>query len=186
MDRNNPFDLLVDDHHGQYIGQVFAACVKRECFPTITQEEWSILESGPDHESYFDVSNELDQHTSTYGANLWWCEGSLWLVDWTLIGNEEEIYSLGEIAYDAFKENASAWNLYCELRAALYDGPDAGRWDDELLGALRDTVREICRAIESDLPLYWNTDYGIEEKSIDVESLLLEEAPGLKELAAYW
>lgn len=184
--RNNPFELLVDDHHGQYVGQIFAETVKREMFPSITAEEWSILETGPEHEHYSEVSCELDQHESTIGASLHWMDGALWAVDWSLIGEADDRDDYGAAALHKLQEDPALWALYCDLRAALYDGPGSGSWTESRLAELRDGVQSICEAIADSLPLYWSTDYGIEEISIDVESLLYEESPGLKEISSYW
>ena len=186
LNRNNPFELLVDDHHGQYIGQVFAETIKRELFPTITAEDWAILETGPDHELYNEVSCELDRHETAEGIALMWQEGALWAVDWSHIGNAEDQDDFGAMAKERLQTDESAWRLYCDLRANLYDGPGNGRWSENLLSALRDIVQDIAQQIESELPIYWSTDYGIEEARIDVESLMMDEMPGLKELSGYW
>jgi hypothetical protein len=186
LNRMNPFELLVDDHHGQYVGQIFAGCIKRECFPTISAEDWHILETGPEHEYYDETCAALDQHESTTGASLYWMDGGLWAVDWSHIGDPDDIHDVGAIAYGLLKDNHDAWELFCDLRAALYDGPDCGTWTDSRLSKLRDSVYDICQTCASDLPLYWHSDYGIEEISIDVESLLMAESPSLKEIASYW
>jgi hypothetical protein len=186
LNRNNPFELLVDDHHGQYVGQTFARTIKRELFPTIQESDWAILESGPDHESYFDMCAELDWHSTPDGVSLTWQEGALWAVNWAHIGHADDQDDYGAMAKARLQADESAWQLYCDLRANLYDGPGSGRWSESLLSELRDKAREIADSIESELPLYWYTDYGIEEIRIDVESLMLEEMPGLKELSTYW
>ena len=186
LNRMNPFELLVDDHHGQYIGQVFAETIKRDLFPTITAEDWAILETGPDHELYSEVSCELEQHETEDGVSLYWHEGALWAVNWSHIGNAEEQDDFGAMGKARLESDESAWQLYCDLRANLYHGPGNGRWSENLLSALRDTVQDIAQQIESELPLYWSTDYGIEEMRIDVEQAMLEEMPGLKELSSYW
>ena len=186
LNRNNPFELLVDDHHGQYVAQVFAETIKRDLFPNVDAESWAILESGPEHDLYFDVSAELDSWETSDGISIMWQDGALWAVDWSHIGNADEQDAFGAMGKARLQADESAWQLYCDLRANLYDGPGAGRWSEDLLSALRDTVQDIAQQIESELPLYWSTDYGIEESRIDVEQAMLEEMPGLKELSAYW
>jgi hypothetical protein len=186
LNRNNPFELLVDDHHGQYVAQVFAETIKRELFPDVSAEDWAILESGPDHEHYHDVAADIDSWQTADGISIMWQDGALWAVDWSHIGNADDQDDYGAMAKARLQADESAWQLYCDLRANLYDGPGNGRWSENLLSALRDTVQDIAQQIESELPLYWSTDYGIEELRIDVESLMLEEMPGLKELSTYW
>jgi hypothetical protein len=186
LNRNNPFELLVDDHHGQYVAQVFAETIKRDLFPAVDAETWSILESGPDHELYVEVSCDLDSWETVDGVGILWQDGALWAVDWSYIGDAADMDDYGALGKARLQADPAAWRLYCDLRANLYDGPGNGRWSENLLSALRDTVQDIAQAIESEIPLYWSTDYGIEEIRIDVESLMLKEMPGLKELAEYW
>lgn len=55
--------LLIDDHHGQYIPQIFAQrfrdCVTSASSKEITDEDWDILLAGPDYESYWDVWTDV-------------------------------------------------------------------------------------------------------------------------------
>jgi hypothetical protein len=44
--------LIVDDHHGIYVPQVF--CERYEKTEDVPQEDWDICLSGPDHEYYWD------------------------------------------------------------------------------------------------------------------------------------
>lgn len=186
LNRNNPFELLVDDHHGQYVGQVFAEIIKRELFPAVPADDWSVLDTGPDHEFYHDVCADMDTWETCDGISIMWQDGGLWAVNWAHIGNTDDQDDYGAMGKARLEADESAWRLYCDLRANLYHGPGHGRWSTDLLSALRDTVEDIAQQIESELPLYWSTDYGIGEMRIDVEKLMLEEMPGLKELSAYW
>ena len=186
LNRNNPFELLVDDHHGQYIGQVFAETIKRELFPTITAEDWAILEAGPEHEEYFNVSAELDQHETEDGVSLWWHEGALWAVDWSFIGDADDIAYAGEDGIAMLQEDKGAWKLYCALRANLYDGPGSGTWGDAELRAMRQHVERIAESVTDSLPRYVSGSFGIEETDVDVEALMLAVSPGLRELSRYW
>ena len=186
LTRVNPFELLVDDHHGQYTGQVFAETIKRELFPTITAEYWAILETGPDHENYFDVSAELDQHETEEGVSLWWHEGALWAVDWSLIGDADDIAKAGEDGVAMLESDKEAWNLYCALRANLYDGPGNGVWGDAELRAMQEHVERIAESVTDSLPRYISGDFGIEEIDVDVEGMMLAALPGLRELSRYW
>lgn len=79
--------LLVDSHHGQYIPQVFAETVKRDLCKGISQEQWDILESGPENELYWDVMTEIentceivsegDTYTLYYNGDLWAISGDV-------------------------------------------------------------------------------------------------------------
>ena len=46
---------LVDNHHGVYIPQIFAKTIDRSKVKHVTEEDWEILKSGPDHEEYWDT-----------------------------------------------------------------------------------------------------------------------------------
>jgi hypothetical protein len=187
LTRTNPFELLVDSRHGQYTGQIFAETIKRELFPTISAEDWAALESGPDHESYNDVCAELDQHSTEDGISLWWSEGDLWAVDWSLIGDPEEIEELAERAEELISADSELSDQISELFANLRFGPDSGRWSAELLADTKDRIRAICDQIESSAPIYWSSWCGIEERRVDIESMLIARSGGaIKELAAYW
>jgi hypothetical protein len=187
LTKQNPMELLVDSHHGQYVPQVFAETIKRELFSTITAEDWAILEAGPDHESYWDVWIDIEMSAETSdGISLWSSEGDLWAVDWSLIGDAEEIADLGEQALELFNSCDARRSLLGELYGSLRDGPTAGRWSQELLSELREIVSEIADRISADLPLYWHSDFGITDERPDVERLLIESSPALKQVSTYW
>jgi hypothetical protein len=187
LTKENPLELLVDSHHGQYVPQIFAETIKRELFPSITAEDWAIIEAGPDHESYWDAWHDIEMSAETSdGISLWSSEGDLWAVNWSLIGNAEEIADIGETALELFNSCDARRSLLGELYGNLLDGPAAGRWSSELLSELRDIVQEIADRVSADLPRYWNSDFGIEESRVDVEQLLVESSPALKQVSAYW
>lgn len=186
LTKSNPMELLVDSHHGQYSGQIFAETIKRELFETITAEDWAILETGPDHELYSEVCADLDSHQTTDGISLYWAEGDLWAVDWSHIGDEEELSDIGENAMELFNSCDCRRSLLGELYGNLLDGPTAGRWSTELLSELKEIVQEIADRVSDSLPLYWSTDFGISEISPDVEREMLNSCPALKAVSEYW
>jgi hypothetical protein len=54
--------LYMDGNRGIYIPQQFAQETKHECVAGVNQEEWDILEYGPDHDEYWDVWNYVEQN----------------------------------------------------------------------------------------------------------------------------
>lgn len=186
LTKKNPLELLVDSRHGQYVPQVFAETIKRELFPSITDEDWAILETGPDHESYWDAWYDITMSAETSDGVSLWQDGDLWAVNWSLIGQADEIADIGETALDLFNSCDARRSLLGELYGSLMDGPAAGRWSSELLSELRDIVQEIADRVSADLPCYWSTDFGIEESRVDVEHLLIDSSPALKQISAYW
>lgn len=76
--------LFADSSRGIYIPQHFAESIRKDTVSGVNQEQWSILEYGPNHESYWDVWCEVEQSAVvkdsggvTYGL---WQDGDLWLV----------------------------------------------------------------------------------------------------------
>lgn len=185
LTRENPFELLVDSRHGQYIGQIFAETIRRELFPTISAADWAILETGPDHELYSEMCAELDHHQTRDGVSLWW-DGDLWAVDWSLIGDQDDIADLGAEALDQLCESESTRALIGDLHANLLHGPGHGRWSADLLRELRERVELVADQISESLPRYFSTWNGITERDVDIESLLIAESPELKLISQHW
>lgn len=78
-----------DSARGIYIPQYFADSVRRELVRNVTDEDWTILESGPDHEYYWDTWDDVTSSailTDDFG-DTWtlYQDGDLWLVpaNWT-------------------------------------------------------------------------------------------------------
>jgi hypothetical protein len=56
--------LLIDSHHGIYSWQLFAKCFANRAADVhgVSDEEWAILEAGPDHEFYMDAASSVDDN----------------------------------------------------------------------------------------------------------------------------
>jgi hypothetical protein len=77
--------LWLDDHRGVYIPRDFANCFtdRAKFVQGVTDEQWAILEQGPDAEFYWDVWTEvLDNATVTDGKTVCrlYQDGALWLI----------------------------------------------------------------------------------------------------------
>lgn len=73
-------ELMVDSRHGIYCPQVFAQTVNRDMFPSIREKYWAILESGPEHELYWDAwFYEVEGQESTDGGTIYQ-DGDIWIV----------------------------------------------------------------------------------------------------------
>lgn len=77
-------DLYASDARGIFIPQYFAQSVHREYVRNVSDEEWEILEAGPEHEHYWDAWADV-----TSGAQIeapdgrkgfLWQDGDLWIV----------------------------------------------------------------------------------------------------------
>lgn len=77
--------LYADSSRGVYIPQWFAESIKRDCARNVSNEEFAILESGPDHEFYWDVWSIVEQNAIVTNpvsgiAYYLYQDGDLWLV----------------------------------------------------------------------------------------------------------
>jgi hypothetical protein len=187
LTKSNPMELLVDSRHGIYVPQVFAQTVRRDLFgDSISAEDFEIISAGPDADHYWEAWEAiLNSAETTDGVSLWQ-DGDLWAVNWSLIGDSEEIADLGVMALHRLRESESTRELIAELHSALMDGPSAGRWSQEMLTELRERVELIADQISAELPVYWRSDFGIEEIRPDIESLMIAESGYLQAIADYW
>ena len=188
LTKSNPFELMVDSHHGIYIPQIFAETVRRDLFgETISAEDWAILETGPDHENYWEVWDDVLNSAETEDGISLFQDGDLWAVNWSLIGDPDNLGEIGETALAKLKESESTKELIAELYAALMDGPSAGRWSEDLLTELKERVELVSDQIDDQLPRYVHSDFGIaEELDVDVEALMIAESPSLTAISQYW
>jgi hypothetical protein len=81
--------LFADSARGVFIPQHFAESVRRDCVTGVSAEDWAILESGPDTESYWDVWCDVESRAVVTAplsgiAYTLYQDGDLWLVpaDW--------------------------------------------------------------------------------------------------------
>lgn len=77
--------LWLDDHRGQYIPRDFAKCFidRDRDVSGVNADDWTVLETGPDHEFYWDVWCEVCDNaivTMEGVAYRLHQDGALWLV----------------------------------------------------------------------------------------------------------
>lgn len=187
LTKNNPFEMLVDSHHGIYVPQVFAETVRRDLFgETISAEEWDILAAGPDHPQYWECWHDVEMSAETADGISLYKDGDLWAVNWSLIGDQDDIAEIGSQALAEFISCDQRRGLLGELWASLRDGPSFGRWSDDMLSCLKNMVELVADQIADQLPMYYRTDFGIAERDFDVEQMLISESEALKAISKYW
>jgi len=187
LTKENPTELMVDCHHGIYIPQIFAETVNRDLFgDSISAEDYAILESGPDHEAYWDAWDSILSSAETEDGVSLWQDGDLWAVNWSLIGHSDDIEDIGSQALELFMSCDQRRGLLGELWASLRDGPSCGRWSDDLLSTLRDMIEQVADQITDQLPMYYSSDFGIAERDFDVEKMMIAESEALTEISKYW
>ena len=54
--------LLLDSNRGIYIPRDFANEIKRECVDGVSDDDWRVLEAGPDHEWYWEAWNDVENN----------------------------------------------------------------------------------------------------------------------------
>jgi hypothetical protein len=78
--------LWLDDHRGQYIPRDFANSFadRAKIVSGVSDDNWEILEAGPEHELYWDVWNDVEQNAVVTDDNgvvyTLYQDGALWLV----------------------------------------------------------------------------------------------------------
>ena len=75
-----PAELYADSARGIYIPQYFAETVKRDEILFVTDEEWDILEAGPEHEFYWDAWDSVLNSAETRDGGVLWQDGDLWII----------------------------------------------------------------------------------------------------------
>lgn len=72
--------LFCSDSYGVYIPQYWAETVNRNMIKYVKPEDYAILESGPDHEWYWETWNDVLNNAETTDGGIFWQDGDLWLV----------------------------------------------------------------------------------------------------------
>ena len=72
--------LFCSDSHGVYIPQYWAESVNREMVKYVSAEEYIILESGPEHEWYWETWDSVLSNAETIDGGIFWQDGDLWLI----------------------------------------------------------------------------------------------------------
>lgn len=76
--------LYASDSRGVYIPQHFAESVYRDKCVGVSDEDYAILEAGPDHEWYWDTWDTVINNAELTGDDgvkyYLWQDGDLWLV----------------------------------------------------------------------------------------------------------
>ena len=76
-------ELFLSDARGVYIPRDFAESVRRELVENVSDDEWQIMLSGPEHEWYWDAWNDVEQKAVINDGNRRWTlyqDGDLWLI----------------------------------------------------------------------------------------------------------
>ena len=92
-------EIFCDSASGVYIPQRFAKEVNKELLSGVDRAELSILESGPDHEQYWDVWNNVENNAVvTTEGHKWrlYQDGDLFLVCDDLLTDQERSEFFGE------------------------------------------------------------------------------------------
>lgn len=90
---NSNATVVVNDHHGQYIAQVFAERYKDDILKSgFSKEDLDILLTGPDHEHYLDTWSDLFPITLTD------TDGKEFVFDY--VGEGGDIWEIPKDEYD--------------------------------------------------------------------------------------
>lgn len=76
--------LYASDRHGINVPKYFAQSVKRTCVKGVDDDEWAILEAGPEHEHYWEVWDSVlsAAEVTDHNGNVYslYQDGDLWMV----------------------------------------------------------------------------------------------------------
>lgn len=77
--------LWLDDHRGRYIPRDFARSFddRNNNVFGVTEEDWTILEAGPDHEYYWEVWDDVLNNATVTMQGVTYTlhqDGALWLI----------------------------------------------------------------------------------------------------------
>ena len=86
--------IYADDARGIYIPQYFATSVHREFVKGVEEEDWGILESGPDNEFYWEAWDSVLKNATLTDSNgdEWtlYQDGALFLVPDGYVWHEDK------------------------------------------------------------------------------------------------
>jgi len=88
--------LWLDDHRGVYIPRDFANSFANRAKDVsgVSDDDWSVLEAGPDHEHYWDVWQDVAENAIVTDANgvLYrvYQDGACWLVPMAMEWSDKE------------------------------------------------------------------------------------------------
>lgn len=94
--------LWLSDARGIYIPRDFATSFKDRSasVANVTDEEWRVLEAGPDHEDYWEVWSDVEQNTvvtDEHGVKYrLYQNGDLWLIPDCMIWSDEQEWFVHE------------------------------------------------------------------------------------------
>jgi hypothetical protein len=77
--------VVVSDSHGIYQAQYFAGIVRHDLVTGVSDDEWEIIQAGPDDEAYWDVWADIEQNACITSPETGikyrvWQDGDIWLV----------------------------------------------------------------------------------------------------------
>lgn len=130
--------LFADSARGIYIPQHFAESAQRGKFTGIDAEQWSILESGPEHEYYWDVWSEVLDNAETIDGQILHQDGDLWIVPAQAAIDAINEYCAESLEYE--ESHIDAGNNYAHMVAES--------WCDESTRRLVEQLRE-CDSVDS-------------------------------------
>ena len=85
--------LILNDAHGINLPRVFTKRVARERVANVSDEDWAILQAGPDHSEYWDAWQEVCDNavlTDDNGAKYTvYQEGDCWLIPVGMAWNDK-------------------------------------------------------------------------------------------------
>lgn len=96
-------ELFVDDHHGQYMGQIawkqLADRYKKQAAKQLSKEDITSLEEGPENQFHFEACDNFTNVTfkTETGQKLYinYAEGGMWIIPACFLRSKESEHFFG-------------------------------------------------------------------------------------------
>ena len=154
-------ECFLDSARGIYIPQNFAELIDVQDWTGIDAEDVQVLRSGPDHESYWDVWQDVLDYAETRDGRVLYQDGDLWLVarDRAI----EDLNAYFEQVHEYETRHGDAGDAYSYLVEDV-DAEDVKR----------QLAEEVLRQApgESALDAKWSPKLDLDLRGLDLEDVI--------------
>lgn len=142
---------LINSAHGVYIPQAFAETIDWNALDNWNDDQKAILLAGPDHESYWDVWQEILDNCETVDGGKLYQDGDVWLiyVDKAI----EDLNAYFKDIYEYETRHCDAGDNYSYIVADSIDSQDIQRQlnEETYLHDAGETIGHWTRKLDLDL-----------------------------------
>jgi hypothetical protein len=111
-----------DSARGIYIPQYVAETIRRDMVKYVSDEDWAILESGPDHPDYWEAWDSFLNNAETTDGAIFWQNGDLWMIYADDARQAVNDYCQAQLEYE--ESHKDAGDNYSHLPAESWTSTD--------------------------------------------------------------